>query len=339
MVLDNTRQVRCLLTAAFMMCSVGLAQAADQIRVAAAAINIAHGPVALIAADPMIFADKGLTLKLTDLHGQSPNCIAALLSKAADLCQVGTTTGTDAIAEGADLVAIAAVSGPNAEVILSADSVAKLGVAANAPINDRIRALKGLRLVTSAPGSAIYTLTDAMLQTVGLSIADVKYRTLAEVPAMIESIRNNQIDGAVWVIGSLAPLLVEGKGVRWISLARGDVEKYSGLPFVTVFARRDWAEANPELVSRIQAAYAEAIRRLRDNPETSSRLIKDKFFPDMEQALWDDGYAQAREAFLNGAKTNAKAWAQFLDLQAISSQKDYGPAAFDRVVIGAARAE
>lgn len=324
--------------AAALLCGVSSAQAADTVRVAAAAINIAHGPIALAAAEPSIFADQGLALELTDLRGQSPNCIAALLSKAADLCQVGTTTGTDAIAEGADLVAVAAITGPNAEVILSSASAAKLGVAADAPVAERIRALKGLNLVTSAPGSAIYTLTDAMLQTEDMSIADVKYRTLAEVPAMIEAIRNEQIDGAVWVIGSLAQLLVKGKGVRWISLARGDVEAYGGLPFVTVFARRDWAEANPELVSRIHAAYAEAVRRLKEDPETSSRLIKDKYFPDMAQALWDDGYAQAREAFLSGAKTDAKAWGRFLELQATSSHKDYGPAAFDRVVVGAAKA-
>lgn len=288
--LKNTKQLWNIF-AAGLLATASAAQAEDTVRVAAAAINIAHGPIALAAADPAIFANHGLTLDLTDLRGQSPNCIAALLSQSADLCQVGTTTGTDAIAEGADLLAIAAVTGPNAEVILSANTVQKLGLAPTAPIEDRIRALKGLNLVTSAPGSAIYTLSDAMLQTVDLSIADVNYRTLADVTAMIEAIRNDQIDGAIWVIGSLAQLLVEGQGVRWISLARGDVSEYEGLPFVTVFARRDWVEANPDLVQRIQAAYAEAIARLKDDPAKSSKLIKDKFFPDMAQNLWDDGYS------------------------------------------------
>lgn len=317
----------------------GAAQGADTVRVAAAAINIAHGPIALAAADPAIFGDNGISLTVTDLRGQSPNCIAALLSKSAEICQVGTTTGMDAIAEGADLVVIAAITGPNAEVILSKKTVAKLGLSPDAPIGDRIKALKGLKLVTSAPGSAIYVLTDAMLQTEKLSVADVNYRTLAEVPAMIESIRNDQIDGAIWVIGSLAPLLVEGTGVRWISLARGDVEQYAGLPFVAAFARRDWVMANPDLVSRIYQSYVEANRRLREDPIRSSQLIKDKYFPDMPKALWDDGYAQAREAFLPGAKTDAKAWNQLLKLQTTSSKKDYGPASFERVVLGAAQAK
>ncbi|WP_195759789.1 ABC transporter substrate-binding protein [Paracoccus sp. S-4012] len=326
-------------SAAALGLTAGAALAQESVHVAAAAINIAHGPIALAAADPSIFKAHGLDLEVTDLRGASPNCIAALLSRSADLCQVGTTTGTDAIAEGADLVAIVAVSGPSGEVILSDDTVERLGVAPDAPIAERIRALKGLSISTAAPGSALYTLGDAMLGTVGLSWDDLNYRTLGEVPAMIESIRNNQLDGAFWVFGSLAQLLVDGEGVRWISLARGDVEEYEGLPFVAVFARRDWVEENPERVAAVQAAYADAIDRLIDDPEASSAAIKAEFFPDMDQALWDDGYEQAQLAFLRGGATTEALWQRLLDLQASASDKDYTAASFDKVVIGTARGE
>jgi len=317
----------------------GAAMAQESVHVAAAAINIAHGPIALAAADPSIFATHGLDLQVTDLRGASPNCIAALLSRSADLCQVGTTTGTDAIAEGADLVAIVAVSGPSGEVILSDDKVAELGISPDAPADERIRALEGLNISTAAPGSALYTLGDAMLGTVDLSWNDLNYRTLGEVPAMIEAIRNNQLDGSFWVFGSLAQLLVDGEGVRWISLARGDVEEYDGLPFVAVFARREWVEENPERVAAVQAAYSDAIDRLIDDPEASSAAIKAEFFPDMDQALWDDGYEQATNAFLRGGATTEVLWQRLLDLQTTTSEKDYGPASFDNVVIGAARSE
>lgn len=333
--LNNTRQLGTI--ALMLTLAAGSVRADETIHVAAAAINIAHGPIALAAADPSIFGAHGLNLEVSDLRGQSPNCIAALLSQSADLCQVGTTTGTDAIAEGADLVAIVAVSAPSGEMILSTETVARLGVSPDAPIQDRLRALKGLSLATSAPGSALYTLANAMLETVDMSMRDVSYRTLGEVPAMIESIRNHQLDGAFWVFGSLAQLIVDGQGVRWISLARGDVELFDRLPFVTVFARRDWAEANPERVADVQAAYADAIARLVDDPDASSAAIKAKFFPDMDQALWDDGYAQAKLAFLRGGTTTQELWQRLLKIQASSSGKDYTSAAFDKVVIGSAR--
>lgn len=335
---NNYRQ---LFRAAGLATAAGLAaQAAGaqtpelaSVHVAAAAINIAHGPIALAAVQPEIFAAHGLTLEVTDLRGASPNCIAALLSEDADLCQVGTTTGTDAIAEGADLVALVAVSGPSGELILSDDIVASLGIAPDAPIDARIKALEGLAISSAAPGSALYTLADAMLATVDMSWEDLNYRTLGEVPAMIEAIRNNQLDGAFWVFGTLSQLLVDGEGVRWISLARGDVAAYEGLPFVTVFARRDWAESNPMTVAAVQAAYADAIDLLLDAPEASSAAIKSAYFPDMDAALWDDGYAQAQQAFLRDGVTTPELWQRLLDLQAASSGKDYGPATYENVVI------
>lgn len=338
---NNYRQVGGAVSAMMLVGATALAaqdavpQAPEQtaIHVAAAAINIAHGPIALAAVQPEIFGTHGLTVEVTDLRGASPNCIAALLSQDADLCQVGTTTGTDAIAEGADLVALVAVSGPSGEIILSDDVVAQLGIAPDAPIAERIKALDGLAISSSAPGSALYTLADAMLATVDMSWGDLNYRTLGEVPAMIEAIRNNQLDGAFWVFGTLSQLLVDGEGVRWISLARGDVAEYEGLPFVTVFARRDWAEANPATVSAVQAAYAVAIDALIDAPDASSAAIKSAYFPDMDPALWDDGYSQAQQAFLRGGVTTPELWQSLLDLQTASSGKDYGPAAYENVVI------
>jgi ABC-type nitrate/sulfonate/bicarbonate transport system substrate-binding protein len=315
------------------------AHAEDEVKIAAAAINVAHSAVALAAAKPDVFGKHGIKVTVNDLRGASPNCIAALLSEAADLCQVGTTTGTDAIAEGADLVAVAVLTGPVAEIVLSKQAADKLSVKPDGPIADRVAALKGLNIVTSAPGSANYTILDSLMGTVDSSISDIRYRTLAEVPAMIEGIRNNGIDGAFWVIGSLAPVVQDGTGVRWISLARGDVEQYLGLPFTSVFARRDWAEQHPELVQRIHDAYADAIAELKNDPENSSRLIREKYFPDLEPALWNDGYEQGRLSFLDGAKVSAASWQAFLDLQKKTSGKDYTAAAFEKAVLPAARAQ
>lgn len=315
------------------------ARAEDQVKIAAAAINVAHSSVALAAAKPEIFAKRNIKITVNDLRGASPNCIAALLSKAADLCQVGTTTGTDAIAEGADLVAVAVVTGPVAEIMLSKKTADKLSVKPNAPIAERVKALKGLNIVSSAPGSANYTILDSLMGTAGLSISDIRFRTLAEVPAMIEAIRNNQIDGAMWVIGSLAPIIQDGTGVRWISLARGDVEQYLGLPFTTVFARRDWVEKNPDLVQRVHDAYADAIALLKNDPDNSSKLIKDKYFPDMDPALWKDGYDQGRLSFLDGAKVTKESWQAFLNLQKKTSGKDYSAAAFEKVVLPVAQSK
>jgi ABC-type nitrate/sulfonate/bicarbonate transport system substrate-binding protein len=319
--------------------SLGAAHALDKLHIATASTSLAHGPLGLAVADPSIFAGQNIAIDITDLRGNSANCIAALLSKAADLCQVGTPTGVDAIAEGAKLKAVAVLTGPINELFISSKAAAATGVSPTAPVEQRIKALKGMRLVTSAPGTAHYLTLMGTLKKVGLSMSDISFRTLGDVPAMIESIRNGQIDGALWTIGSLGPLLKDNSGVRWISMARGDIDEFKTLPYVTVYARTDWVEANPDLVKRLHAGYAEAIRRLKSDPEKSSALFKAKFFPDLDQALWDDGYAQVRAAYLDGAKTTAKSWQQSLDMQKVGTGKDYKDAAFEMVVIPDARAD
>ena len=314
------------------------AQANDTVRIATASTSVAHGPLALAMADPTIFGAHNITIKVTDLRGASPNCIAALLSEAVELCQVGTPTGTDAIAEGAKLKAVAVLTGPINEIFISAKAAKASGVAPDAPVLERIKALKGLRITTAAPGTAHYLTLEATLAKAGLSMRDIKFRTLGDVPAMIQSIRNDQIDGSLWTIGSLAPLLMDGTGVRWISMARGDIDEFKTLPYVTVFARTDWVEKNPDLVARIHASYADSIVRLKNDPVRSSKLMKDMFAPDLAQDLWDDGFGQARAAYLDGAKTTAASWQQSIDMQAKGSDKDYSPDAFESVVIPAARA-
>ena len=318
--------------------AAGAAAAEDTVRIATASTSVAHGPLTIAMVDPSIFGNNGIKIEVNDLRGQSPNCIAALLSEAVEICQVGTPTGTDAIAEGAKLKAVAVLTGPINEIFLSAKTVEKLGVAPDAPVMDRIAAMKGLSLTTSAPGTAHYLTLGATLEKAGLSMDDVQYRTLGDVSAMIESIRNGQIDGSLWTIGSLAPLLQDGTGVRWISMARGDIDEFKTLPYVTAYARTDWVEANPDLVARIHKSYADAVIALKTDPEASAR-IKAKFSPDLDQALWDDGFGQAQAAYLDGAATNEASWQQSLDMQAKGTGKDYSAAGFADVLIPAAQAK
>jgi NitT/TauT family transport system substrate-binding protein len=315
------------------------ASAQDTLKIATASTSVAHGPLTMAVVAPEIFGKHNLKIEVSDLRGNSANCIVALISGAADLCQVGTTTGTDAIAEGANLKAVAILTGPINELILSSKAVAKTGVKPDAPLADRIRALKGMRLTTSAPGTAHYTTLMETLKLVGLQPGDIQFRTLGDVPAMIQSIKNDQIDGSLWTIGSLGGLITDGSGVRWISMARGDVTQFKPLPYVTVYARGDWVEKNPGLVDRVNKAYADSIARLKSDPANSSKLIKARYFPDLDQALWDDGFSQAVASYFDGAKGIRKGWQDFLDLQAAATKKNYDAAAFDKAVIPQARAD
>lgn len=324
--------------AAALVAGASTVPAAETVRFGLATNSVIVAPILLSLANADIFGQRGITLAPVFFEGKSANCIAALIAGSIDVCSVGTTTGTDAIAEGAKLRAVAAISGPINEVILSSKTVKKLGIAPDAPIDERLKAMNGLRIISAAPGSAHYTTLDKMLQSVGLGVKSLKYQVLGDTVAMQAAIRNDQVDGAMWSAGALGGLLADGTGVRWVTFSR-DVPSLKDLPYNTIYATEAWAAKNADLIARLQAAYADAVARVKTQADASSQTIKAKFFPDLDAAIWRDGYAQTVPALFEGGRIPRGGWEAFLKLQAANTGKDYAPASYDRVVDKGARAE
>lgn len=322
---------------ALALAGVALAAAApsqaEVVKFGSASYSSISGQILAASLDPEIFGAHGIALELVDLRGSSVNCLTALISASVDVCQVGTTTGMDAIAEGAPLKAVAVVSGPTNEVILSAKTADTLGVAPDAPVADRLRALAGLRIASAPPGSAHHTTLAYMLGTVGLSVADLQFQPLVDTVAMMESIRHDQLDGALWSAGDLGGLLSDNSGIRWPSIPRGDVPELATLPYVTAYVRADWAEENPDLAEAVHNGLADAIARIDRDDGTMTEAIRAEYFPELDRALWEDGIAEARKAAFENAQATKAGWDMLLELQAASTGKDYGAVAFETVVL------
>ena len=311
------------------------AQAPTTVRIAASSTSLVMLPLLLTDVKPEIFAKHGLKLEFKPLPGGN-NCFAAVFAKAADVCVHGTTSGTDAVANGGDFKVIAVTTGPITEIILSQKTADKLRVAITDPIDKRLRALKGLRI--SVIGFHEVTL-DGMLKTVGMTVKDVKPLTLSDPLAMMQSIRNDQIDAAMWTIGSLSGVLTDKSGIRFISIPRRDLPGFELLPTVSVFAPTPWLNANPEVVKNIQAAISDAIAQLKADPQGSSKTVKAKYGADIDQGIWDDGFAQALLVLFDGAKASRVWWDKLIEMQTASTGQNYANASFDKLVAPQARSD
>ena len=143
----------------------------------------------------------------------------------------------------------------------------------------------------------------------------------------------------MWSVGALGGLLQDRAGVRWISMTQGDAKDLRNSPFVGIYATTAWIEKNPDLVRRLSAAYVDAIARLKTDTANASKLIKAKFFPDLDQAIWDDAFQQVVPAFFDDAKVSRADWEALLKLQKQYTGKDYARAAYDKVVLPQAQAK
>jgi ABC-type nitrate/sulfonate/bicarbonate transport system substrate-binding protein len=143
----------------------------------------------------------------------------------------------------------------------------------------------------------------------------------------------------MWGIGGLGGVLADGSGVRWISLAGGDIPALKAVPYVTVYARTAWIEENPGVVERLHASLADAIAFIKSDPDTAAAVIKKKYFPDLDETLWRDGFQQAAGSFLDGAKVTRAGWELLLQLQAESTAKDYSATGYEAVILPIARSD
>lgn len=321
-----------LLGVALNLACSGLAFSQQVVKWGVAAANLSFAAPLLGPLAPEIFAKHGVKLEISDLRGSSNNCMTAMLTGQIDVCHLGTTTGMDVIAEGGNIKAFGFNTGPIAEISLSAKAFAATKLAVDAPIESRLRALKGLRFVSSGPGTPNYAALVAMLAKAGLTIQDIRFRTLTDPVAMLEGMRNDQIDGSMWSIGPLAAGHLDKTVVRFVNLARGDVPEFRGAPYLAGFAQAAWIEKNQDLVQRVQAALAEATALLRSDQGKYSALLKAKYGPDMPQPVWSDIFQQAQAALIDG-KTTAAGWNYMRSLQTADSKRDYSKASFENSVL------
>jgi NitT/TauT family transport system substrate-binding protein len=321
---------------AFVMAAVataGSASALDTVRFGNSSNTLNASPLLLADVAPEIFAKHNIKLEITDFRGSAPNCVASVIGGSVDMCMVANSTANDAIAEGANLKLIVETTRPMSELFLSEKIVQSTGVSPKAPVEDRLRALKGLRISTTGPGTPHTIYLTEMLKTVGSSMADLKYNILTDPIAMMEGIRHGQIDGAMWSVGALGDLLQDKAGVRWISLTQGDSKQLIETPFVGVYAPTGWIEKNADVAARLQRGFIDAIARMHADPARSSELIKAKFFPALDRAIWDDAYQQILPAFFGQANVTRSAWNELLKLQEGYTHKNYDLVQFDKVVM------
>lgn len=287
---------------------------------------------------PEIYEKHGIVLQPMDMKANAANCIAALLAKDVDMCSVSSPSGTFAAVEGAPLKAMAVLQGPLAEIYLSKAAAEKTGVSPTASPAERLKGVKGLDVVTSAPGTLYYNLLEKMLRDVDLKVEDVRYRTLVDQVAMKEGLSNGTFEAVLWSAGMFADLEESGAARSWISIPAGDVPELKNVPTVTVFASDEWLAAHPGKEGDLHAAFVEVIAALKAEPAKYSEAIKAKNFPDLDPRVWDAAFKQGLNALRDSGTVTEADWNDLVAVQkANNPDKDFAAAQWDKIVLAVAQ--
>lgn len=248
---------------------------------------------ARIAREMGLFEKHGLQAKVTPADTGSV-ASAALLSGAVDFVTTGPSDVVSAQGQGQKVVALTSgYRGFAATLVLSKAAAEKVRVSPTAPVAERLKALDGLTIATTSASSTFSVGPKSAVESVG---AKMNFTYMAQ-PAMVAALRRGVIDGFIASAPFYLQPASDGTGVIWIQGSRGDwPAKSAPVNSVVVIVKRDFADANQDLMKRVVAVFADFWKAMDERPADVKAAMA-KLWPDLDAKTLDLVFASEAGGF------------------------------------------
>lgn len=225
--------------------------------------NISHAP-AMVGIEKNIFKDKlGNTEVNTVNFPNGSLFMDALSTGQIDIGYVGPGPVLNRFLQGGDVVVLANASrGENVLVVRN-----------DIPFSS-VEDLDGKIVATASTGCTHDLILRKMLQENGMAVEENggTVRRIAQKPAtMIGLFQQKQIDAAL--VSEPWASLMEAEGVARVVKDAKEVPWEGNLPATVLVVKKDFLQANPELVEQFLAAHEEAIEFINENKEETIDII------------------------------------------------------------------
>lgn len=273
----------------------GQAQAAKKVRLAYSSVHMGYLP-RIVALDKGFFAQEGLDVQATNIPGGS-KAAAALLGGSCDIVNLAYFHALKAARKGFDVVAFACpLNQWPLSYLMKADMMKKKGITKSSSVDDKIKAMKGLRIGCTSPGSGTALIPRAFLMNRGIDPdRDVQVVPFGKWKAGVAAFENDKIDVFQWV--SPIPEMLEQKGIGTIifSMAKGEVPEFNGYAWDSFFTTREFMDEHPDIVLAFTKAIIRAINYIH-NDKAGTMAIIAKTWKDATPELREEAYNSIAKA-------------------------------------------
>lgn len=242
------------------------------------------------------FADEGLDVQQIATRGGGPD-LTALISGDVEFNAAAGTYQIGAIEAGRELVNVYNFYGRNLiGVVISKAAAEASGVAADAPLADRLQALKGLSIGMTRPGSLTDKQVRHLMRLGGLSDDDVEVVAIGGPPNLLSALERGQIDGFAISVPFYLVAAERGDAVVWVDNANGDDPSIDPFMMESLLTTREYAAANPEIVAAMVRAMRRAVDDIANNSSEDVRAVVQEAFSRVDPATMIIGIDAARGA-------------------------------------------
>lgn len=289
----NVRKCLCeiLLAAVVLVLGSATAGANQKVRFVYSSIHMGYLP-RIVALEKGFFAEEGLDVEAVNIPGGS-KAAAALLGGSTDIVNLAYFHALKAARQGFDVIAFACPLNqwPMA-YLMKPEMMKKKGITATSTIDEKIKAMKGLSIGCTSPGSGTDLIPRAFLKNRGIDPAtEVKIVPFGKWKAGVAAFEKGKIDVFQWV--SPIPELLEQKGTGKIifSTARGDVPEFNGYMWDSYFTTKKYMKENPEVLVAFMKAIIKAIDYIHNNKEGTIDIIAktwEEATPELQEASYEN---------------------------------------------------
>lgn len=244
----------------------------------------------IIALEKGFFKAEGLDVTATDIPG-GPKAMAAVIGGSGEIGNLAYFHVMKAVQKGSDLVAFACPLNqwPMA-YLMKPDMMQKKGITINSPVDEKIKAMKGLKIGVTSPGSGTDVIPRAFLKNRGIDPEkEVFIVPFGPIGAGVAAFEQGKIDVFQW--SSPMPEMLEAKGVGKVifNMSKGDVPEFNGYMWDSYFTTRKFYKENRETVVAFTRAIMKAIQYINDNKKGTLEVMQ-KTFSEASQDLIEKSY-------------------------------------------------
>jgi len=230
-------------------------------------------------------AEEGIELELVEVDSGALG-IAALISGQAQFFDADPFQAVQLRRQGRQILFVYNLTRRvTLDLVMHPEVARQKGVSRTAPLEQRLAALRGLRLGITRPGAATDVYMRYYLRRARLDPdRDAQLLTIGGGASLLAALRTRQIDA--FHLSAPTPYIAEreGFGVVVIKASAGDVPEFNEFFYTGVAVQNVYANRNPDVIRRWARAVTRANRLMRQDAATAVQHLR-KHFPRVEPGV------------------------------------------------------
>ena len=236
-----------------------------------------------LADDLNLWEKHGVRIKTMQISGIG--AMNAVISGSADFTQSSGSAVTRAAARGQKLLGIVGtINRPSVQIVLRKDVAA--GFDPKAPLEERVKALRGRTIAVDAVNSVIHGYLRYIAKRAGFDPEEIRIAVL-QPPNMLAALQTKQVDGFAMAPPWVQKPLLDGEAVMVASGPDGDPAELAPFANTLVATKPDTCAKRKPLCEGVGRAFREAANVMLDRPNDALALLKKRFpqFDDRQLAV------------------------------------------------------